>query len=143
MPGSPATPTHPMPRRIGYFAIGVLVALTAGLSNGLLIGNLQQIQGALGLTSVQAAWLTAAYSMTNVCTSFMLIKFRQQFGLQRLTRVFLVSFVAISGLQVHRAQLRVRARRCAPRRGSSPPGSPRSGSSTSCRRCRRRRGSAG
>jgi MFS family permease len=100
MPGSPATPTHPMARRIGYFAIGVLVALTAGLSNGLLIGNLQQIQGALGLTSVQAAWLTAAYSMTNVCTSFMLIKFRQQFGLQRLTRVFLVSFVAISGLQV-------------------------------------------
>lgn len=100
MPGSPATPTHPLPRRIGYAAIGVLVALTAGLSNGLLIGNLPQIQGALGLTSVEAAWLTAAYSMTNVCTSFMLIKFRQQFGLQRLTRVFLLGFVAISGAQV-------------------------------------------
>jgi MFS family permease len=100
MPGSPATPTHPMPRRIGYFAIGVLVALTAGLANGLLIGNLPQIQGALGLTSVEGAWLTAAYSMTNVCTSFMLIKFRQQFGLQRLTRVFLLGFVAISGVQV-------------------------------------------
>ncbi|WP_156457573.1 MFS transporter [Altererythrobacter sp. Root672] len=100
MPGSPATPTHPMPRRIGYFAIGVLVALTAGLANGLLIGNLPQIQGALGLTSVEGAWLTAAYSMTNVCTSFMLIKFRQQFGLQRLTRVFLLGFVAISGIQV-------------------------------------------
>ena len=100
MPGSPATPAHPIARRVGYFAIGVLVALTAGLSNGLLIGNLPQIQGALGLTSVQAAWLTAAYSMTNVCTSFMLIKFRQQFGLQRLTRVFLLGFVAISGLQV-------------------------------------------
>lgn len=100
MPGSPATPAHPVPRRVGYFAIGVLVALTAGLSNGLLIGNLPQIQGALGLTSVQAAWLTAAYSMTNVCTSFMLIKFRQQFGLQRLTRVFLLAFVAVSGAQV-------------------------------------------
>ena len=100
MPGSPATPTHPMPRRIGYFAIGVLVALTAGMANGLLIGNLPQIQGALGLTSVQAAWLTAAYSMTNVCTSFMLIKFRQQFGLQRLTRLFLLAFVVISGVQV-------------------------------------------
>ncbi len=100
MPGSPATPTHPMPRRIGYFAIGVLVALTAGLSNGLLLGNLPQIQGALGLTSVESAWLTAAYSMTNVCTSFMLIKFRQQFGLQRLTRIFLLGFVAISGAQV-------------------------------------------
>ncbi len=100
MPGSPATPTHPLPRRIGYFAIGVLVALTAGLSNGLLVGNLPLLQGALGLTSVQAAWLTAAYSMTNVCTSFMLIKFRQQFGLQRITRVFLLGFVVISGVQV-------------------------------------------
>jgi MFS family permease len=89
-----------MPRRIGYFAIGVLVALTAGLSNGLLIGNLPLLQGALGLTSVQAAWLTAAYSMTNVCTSFMLIKFRQQFGLQRITRGFLVGFGVISGVQV-------------------------------------------
>jgi MFS family permease len=100
MPGSPATPTHPMPRRIGYALIGVLVSLTAGFGNGFLIGNLPQIQGALGLTSTEAAWLTAAYSMTNVCTSFMLIKFRQQFGLQRLTRVFLLGFVAISGLQV-------------------------------------------
>ncbi len=100
MPGSPATPTHPMARRVGYAAIGVLVGLTAGLSNGLLVGNLSQIQGALGLTSVEAAWLTATYSMTNVCTSFMLIKFRQQFGLQRMTRVFLLGFVAISGIQV-------------------------------------------
>ena len=100
MPGSPATPAHPMPRRIGYAAIGVLVALTGGLSNGLLLGNLPQIQGALGLTSVEAAWLTAAYSMTNVCTSFMLIKFRQQFGLQRITRSFLIAFVVVSGLQV-------------------------------------------
>lgn len=113
MPGSPATPTHPVPRRIGYAAIGVLVALTAGLSNGLLIGNLSQIQGALGLTSVEAAWLTAAYSMTNICTSFMLIKFRQQFGLQRLTRVFLLGFVVVSGLQVlvhsYAVELAVRA----------------------------------
>jgi MFS family permease len=89
-----------MHRRIGYALIGLLVSLTAGFSNGLLIGNLPQIQGALGLTSVEAAWLTAAYSMTNVCTSFMLIKFRQQFGLQRLTRVFLLGFVVICGLQV-------------------------------------------
>jgi len=89
-----------MPRRIGYAAIGALVALTAGLSNGLLVGNLPQIQGALGLTSVQGGWLTAAYSMTNVCTSFLLIKFRQQFGLQRITRVFLLGFVLLSALQV-------------------------------------------
>lgn len=89
-----------MLRRIAYFAIGVLVSLSAGLSNGLLLGNLPQIQGALGLTSVEAAWLSAAYSMSNVCTSFLLIKFRQQFGLQRIARPFLLGFVLLSGAQV-------------------------------------------
>src|SRR3546814_10575423 len=52
MPGSPATPDHPFGRRIGYFVIGVLLGLAGGFSNGLLIANLPQIQGALGLTSV-------------------------------------------------------------------------------------------
>src|SRR3546814_20900613 len=78
MPGSPATPDHPFGRRIGYFVIGVLLGLAGGFSNGLLIANLPQIQGALGLTSVEGGWLTAAYSMTNVCMSLFLIKFRQQ-----------------------------------------------------------------
>lgn len=100
MPGSPATPEHPLRRRIGYAAIGVLVAMTSGLSNGLLIANLPQIQGALGITSVEGGWLTAVYSMTNVCAGFLLIKARQQFGLQRVTRVFLLAFVALTGLQV-------------------------------------------
>jgi MFS family permease len=100
MPGSPATPEHPMGRRIGYALIGVLVALTGGFSNGLLIANLPQIQGALGITSVEAGWLTAAYSMTNVCTGFLLIKGRQQFGLQRITRISLLGFVLLSGAQL-------------------------------------------
>lgn len=100
LPGSPATPEHPFRRRIGYAAIGVLIALTAGLSNGLLIANLAQIQGALGITSVEGGWLTAAYSMTNVFTGFLLIKLRQQFGLQTITRIFLIGFVALTGAQV-------------------------------------------
>src|SRR3546814_13023101 len=53
MPGSPATPDHPFGRRIGYFVIGVLLRLAGGFSNGLSIANLPQIQGALGLTSVE------------------------------------------------------------------------------------------
>lgn len=100
MLGSPATPEHPMPRRIGYALIGALVALTSGLSNGLLLANLPQIQGALGLTSAEAGWLTAAYAMTNVCTGFLLTKARQQFGLQRITRVFLLGFVLLTGAEV-------------------------------------------
>lgn len=100
MPGSPATPDHPFPRRIAYALIGVLISLTSGLSNGLLIANLPQIQGSLGLTPDEGGWLTAAYSMTNVCTSFVLIRCRQQFGLQRITRIFLLGFVIVNGLLV-------------------------------------------
>jgi hypothetical protein len=100
LPGSPATPDHPLPRRIGYAAIGVLIALTGGLSNGLLIANLAQIQGALEITSSEAGWISAAYSMTNVAAGFLLIKMRQQFGLQALTRIFLIGFVLLAGAQV-------------------------------------------
>jgi len=100
MPGSPATPDHPLRRRIGYFAAGVLIALTGGFVNGLLTANLPQIQGALGLTSEEAGWLTAAYSMTNVCMSLLLIKFRQQFGIQRFTRIFLFAFLILNVVQL-------------------------------------------
>lgn len=113
LPGSPATPDHPRARRIGYAAIGVLIALTGGLSNGLLLANLPQIQGSLGLTPVEGGWLTAAYSMTNACMSFLLIKFRQQFGLQKMTRIFLLGFVALAVMQVfvqsYATELAVRA----------------------------------
>jgi MFS family permease len=100
LPGSPATPDHPMYRRVAYFAIGVLLGLTGALSNGLLLANLPVIQGSLGLTPVQGGWLSAAYSMTSVCMSLLLIKFRQQFGLQRFNRVFLSGFLAVTILQV-------------------------------------------
>jgi MFS family permease len=100
LPGSPATPEHPLGRRIGYAVIGCLIALTAGLSNGLLIANLSQIQGALGITSTEAGWISAAYSMTNVAAGFLIIKMRQQFGLQTLTRIFLIGFVILTGAQV-------------------------------------------
>ncbi|WP_315761791.1 MFS transporter [Sphingomonas sp. Y38-1Y] len=100
LPGSPATPDHPLPRRIGYFAIGVLLGLTGGLSNGLLLANLPLIQGSLGLTPVEGGWLNAIYSMTSVCMSLLLIKFRQQFGLQRFTRLFLAGFLGVTVLQV-------------------------------------------
>lgn len=100
MLGSPANPDHPTARRVGYAAIGILIALTSGLSNGLLIANLPQIQGGLGLTPVQGGWLVAAYSMTNIFTGFLLVRARQQFGLQTITRIFLLGFVLLTGAQV-------------------------------------------
>ena len=100
LPGSPATPIHPLGRRAAYFGIGILLGLTGGLANGLLIVNLPQIQGALGLTPVEGGWLTAIYSMTSICMSMLIIKFRQQFGLQRFIRIFLLGFLLVTILQV-------------------------------------------
>jgi len=112
MPGSPATPSHPLARRIAYFLIGALLALTSGFSNALLVANLPQIQGALGLTSVEGAWLTAAYSMSNICMSLLLIKLRQQFGAGWFIRLFLPAFVGVALLQffVHSYSLELVAR---------------------------------
>jgi MFS family permease len=100
VPGGPALPDHPMARRIAYFAIGLLISIAGGLANGLLTANLPQIQGALGISPAQGGWLIAVYSMTNVCMSLLLIKFRQQFGLQRFTRVMLLGFLLLAGAQV-------------------------------------------
>ncbi|MBL8268038.1 MFS transporter [Steroidobacter sp.] len=103
MPGSPASPDHPTARRFGYFAIGVLVAITGAMGNALVSANLQNIQGALGLYSDQAAWMSTVYVMTNVSMSLLLVKFRQQFGLVPFVRIFLAAYILLtaSHLFVH------------------------------------------
>jgi MFS family permease len=113
MPGSPATPDHPRGRRLAYLGIGVVVGLTGGFGNALVSANIANIQGTLGLYSDQAAWLTAAYLMTNVSMSLLLVKFRQQFGLVTFARIFLPAYVLLTAahLFVHRYEtaLAVRA----------------------------------
>jgi hypothetical protein len=74
---------------VGYFAVGVLIGVTAGLGNALVAVNLNFAQGTLGLYSNEAAWLTAAYLMTNTTANLLLVKFRQQFGLQSFVRYML------------------------------------------------------
>ncbi|MDB6060867.1 MAG: proP [Verrucomicrobiaceae bacterium] len=103
LPGSPASPDHPLGRRIAYLLIGALVGLTGGLGNALVSVNLTYIQGSLGLYSNEIAWLPTAYIMTNACMSLLLIKFRQQFGLLWFARIFLVLYVIATGahLLVH------------------------------------------
>lgn len=83
MVGAPANPDHPAGRRAGYFAVGCLIGITGGLGNALITVNLSYAQGDLGLYADEGAWLTAAYFMTSVSANLLLVKFRQQFGLQR------------------------------------------------------------
>src|SRR5450830_384114 len=96
LPGSPSTPRHPTHKRWLYALVGVLVAITGGLGNSLVIANLQYLQGALGATTAEMAWLPAAYVMTNVCMNQLLVKFRQQFGLRAFTEVFLVLYALVT-----------------------------------------------
>ncbi|WP_296262473.1 MULTISPECIES: MFS transporter [unclassified Pseudomonas] len=96
LPGSPSTPLHSTPKRLAYAIVGIIVALTGGLGNALVVANLQYLQGALGATQAEIAWLPAAYVMTNVSMNLLLVKFRQQFGLRAFTEVFLVLYALVT-----------------------------------------------
>lgn len=97
MLGSPYNPDHPSPRMLAYGALGVLVGITGALGNALISVDLAYVQGSLGLSAVQAAWLPAVYVMTNVCANLLLIKCRQQFGLERFV-VWIVAAYALTAL---------------------------------------------
>jgi MFS family permease len=103
LPGSPANPDHPARRRIAYFLIGCLIGITGGLGNALVAVNLNFAQGTLGINTDESAWLTAVYYMTNVTANLLLVKYRQQFGLQPFIRYTLAVYAiaALMHLFVH------------------------------------------
>ena len=96
MPGSPSTPLHSTPTRVAFFVVGILIGLTGGLGNALVTANLSNLQGAIGATQAEIAWLPAAYVMTNVTANLILVKFRQQFGLRLFTELFLGLYVVVT-----------------------------------------------
>ena len=100
MPGSPASPDHPVRRKLAYFLIGLFLAIVGGFQNGMLIANLTALQGHLDLTPVDAGWVTVAYNMTNACMSILLYKSRQQFGIQRFVRAMMLALLLANFLQL-------------------------------------------
>ena len=93
MPGAPSNPVHTRAKRLSYALVGMTIAITGGLGNSIVSANIPSVQGALGLDSDQVYLLNAAYVMTNVSANLLLVKFRQQFGLQAFTRIFLSLFL--------------------------------------------------
>ena len=100
VPGSPYNPDHPTSRMWAYGAIGVLTALTGGLGNALVTANISYFQGTLGLTAEEAAWIPAAYATTYICANLILVKFRQQFGLQPFVRLILPGYIVATLLHL-------------------------------------------
>lgn len=96
MPGSPASPAHPLGRQVAYAAIAVLVGLTGGLGNALISVNIATLQGSLGFTPGEIAWLPTAYVMTNTSINLLMIKFRQQYGLRPFTIIFLTLYALLT-----------------------------------------------
>lgn len=95
MPGSPATPDHSWPTRIMYAVTGLMVATVGSLGNGAITANVQNLQGSLGITLTEAAWLPVVFVMTNACMNLILVKFRMQYGLRLFTQIFLGAFVLV------------------------------------------------
>lgn len=103
LPGSPSTPLHSDARRLAYFVVGFIVAITGGLGNALVVVNLPYAQGSLGVYAAEIQWLPAAYVMANVSMNLLLVKFRQQYGLRLFTELFLGLYVlaTVAHLFVH------------------------------------------
>ncbi|WP_225782705.1 MFS transporter [Xenophilus sp. Marseille-Q4582] len=96
LPGSPAAISHAWPTRIAYAFVAVLVGLTGGLGSALITANLPVIQGQLGLTPAEGAWLPAAYVMVNVTANLLVFKFRQQFGMRLFAELALGLYAVLA-----------------------------------------------
>jgi len=100
LPGSPSTPYFPTRTRMAYGVVGVLLGVTGALGSALMSVNLPIVQGALGLTPTEGAWIGAAYVMGGVSMNLLLIKYRQQFGLGNFLLVFLGLFAVGAVAQI-------------------------------------------
>lgn len=100
LPGSPANPDHPVPRKAAYLIIGIFLGLVGGAQNGFLLANTVALQGEMGLTPVQAGWISVAFYSTYACMSMLLFRVRQEFGIQPFVRYAMIGLVAANFLQM-------------------------------------------
>ncbi|MHB8285846.1 MAG: transporter [Caulobacteraceae bacterium] len=83
-----------------FFFVAVLLCLTCNLANALVSANAASLMGALGVDSVEMAWLPVVFSMTYLSMNLMLVRFRQQFGLRLYAMLGLGGCCAVIGLHV-------------------------------------------
>ena len=101
---APAAPPVPMPmpvwKMLLYFSSSVILFLTQGLGMNLALANLNQLQGTLGATSTEAAWLSAAYMAPTASLALLLMKIRTQYGLRNFAEISIACFAVASVMNV-------------------------------------------
>ena len=100
LPGSASMPYHTPAVRAAYACVALLVGITGGLGSALVTANLPIIQGQLGLTPSEGAWLPAAYVMVNITVNMLVFKFRQQYGLRLFAEIGLGLYAALTLLHL-------------------------------------------
>lgn len=100
LPGSPANPDHPAPRKVAYLLIGLFLGLVGGAQNGFLLANTAALQGEMALTPVQAGWISVAFYSTYACMSMLLFRVRQEFGIQPFVKYAMIGLVAANLVQM-------------------------------------------
>ncbi|WP_010162643.1 hypothetical protein [Sphingomonas sp. PAMC 26617] len=95
--GSPFSPAHPVGRRLAYFAVGMVLAVTSTFGNALTTVNSGSVAGPLGLYAAEATALPAIYVAINASANLSLVKARAQFGIPEVTG-FLLGLYALAGL---------------------------------------------
>jgi MFS family permease len=93
-------PVYQLQRGLACAGTSALLGLAQGLGLSLVTSNLSSIQGSLGATATEAAWLTTAYFATALSAPLLLFKFRLQFGLDVFAKIGLLCFVIVSGLHL-------------------------------------------
>ncbi|RAK51212.1 transporter [Phenylobacterium soli] len=86
--------------------MSVLVGITGGLGINIVTANLPAIQGALGATPTEGAWLLAAYYATSISLSALLVKFRYQFGLRLFADLGLGLYILVTAAHLLSNDLR-------------------------------------
>ncbi|PAF47748.1 hypothetical protein BKH46_02615 [Helicobacter sp. 12S02634-8] len=91
-----------LPAKIRWFyAFGWIVLLfAAGLQNNIVIANIYEVQGGLGLTPAEGTIITASYYMGYAWTSVVLFKIRQQFGMKIFFGFALTILIGVHTIQI-------------------------------------------
>lgn len=99
-------PPYDLRRGLIFAGLSLLVGVTQGLGINVVTVNLPAIQGALGASPTEGAWLLAAYFATSISASALLVKFRFQFGLRLFADLGLGLFILVTALHLVTNDLR-------------------------------------